>query len=345
MNNLEKAIVMTMATGVISLAGVIQADAHGLGDTDFKVKASVLNVRTEPSTTTGVVKRKLKQGAVVRPVELTQDRNWARIGENEWVSFGYLEMIDNSTIPENGTEYPSIKPTKYIITASSLNLRKEPSTNSSIVGKFNKNQVVHATKTHGKWLYVEDGHINGWIHGNYAKEYSTQNNKPADKPVNKPSASIKEETISMRELEVKVSSLNIRKGPSTDSAIVGNLKKGQTRMCNVKSGNWYKIEDGWIHKDYVDVTIWSLNSNSNWEGGIDAPPGEFSMERTVSVGKGTNLLVRYTRALGGSVKDKLPNGSKVTIINDYNGVAYIKYINAKGRLEFGYVASQYLKQA
>lgn len=334
MRNLDKAIVMAMTTGVISLAGVIQSDAHGLGDTDFRVTASVLNVRTEPNTSTGVVTRKLQQGAIVRPVELTKDRAWARIGQNEWVSFDYLEMIDNSTIPENGTEYASIKPTKYIVNTDVLNLRAEPSTSSKVLDKLYKNEVVTATKKNGSWLYIDDYSNKGWIHSDYAKVYSQGSNS---------SNTIVEETVAMRELTVNTDVLNIRKGPSTSTEIVGKLKRGQSRMSNVKSGEWYKVEDGWIHEDYVNITIWSMNSNSNEEGAIDAPPGDFSTERTVTVGQGSNLLVRYTRALGGSIKDKLPHGTKVTIINDSNGVAYIKYSNAQGRLEFGYVASQYLK--
>ena len=332
MKNLDKAIVMAMTTGVISLSGVIQSEACGLGDTDFRVTASVLNVRTEPNTSTGVVTRKLQKGTVVRPVELTKDRTWARIGQNEWVSFDYLEMIDNSTNHENGAS--SIQPTKYVVNTDVLNLRAQPSTESKVLDKLYKGEVVTVTKKNGSWLYVDDYSNKGWIHSDYAKVYSQGGNS---------SNTTVEETVAMRELTVNTDVLNIRKGPSTNTEIVGKLKRGHSRMSNVKSGEWYKVEDGWIHEDYVDVTIWSMNSNSNGEGAIDAPTGDFSNEKTVTVGQGSNLLVRYTRALGGSIKDKLPHGTKVTVINDSNGVAYIKYYNTQGRLEFGYVASQYLK--
>lgn len=359
MKNLEKAIILTMTTGVISLTGAIHANAQGLGDTDFKVKATVLNVRTEPNTTTGIVTKKLKQGDVVRPVELSSDKAWARIGANQWVSFQYLEMIDNCTIPENGSEYKSIEPTAYIVTANSLNLRKEPSTASTKMGSFKKGQVVYASKTNGKWLYVEEGHIDGWIHSDYATKFVGESNTVTP--------SFKEETIAMRELTVTANVLNVRQNPSTDSKVLTKFSKGKQIMTNTQSGDWYKVEldngFGWLHKDYVSEEIWSMNSNSTWDNILDAPPaekedmsmnstydelvdvpaGDEDMTRTVNVSQGSNLLVRYTRALGGSIKDRLPAGTKVTVINDLNGVSYIKYINSRGSLEFGYVASQYLK--
>lgn len=333
MNNLNKTIAMTMTIGAISLTGAIQADAQGLGDTDFKVTASALNVRTEPNTTTGVVKRKLQRGAVVTPIELSQDKAWAKIGEKEWVSFQYLEMIDNCTIPENGIEYQSIKPTAYVVTADSLNLRKEPSAKSTKMGSFKKGQKVYATKTNGKWLYVEEGHVDGWIHGDYATKFVGGSN------VTTPS--FKEETIAMRQLTVTANTLNVREYPTTDSKILTKFSKGKQVMTNTQSGDWYKTDFGWVHKNYVTEEIWSMNST--YDELVDTPAGDEDMTRTVNVSKGLNLLVRYTRALGGSVKDRLPAGTKVTVINDINGVSYIKYINSKGRLEFGYVASAYLK--
>lgn len=333
MNNLNKTIAMTMTIGAISLTGAIQADAQGLGDTDFKVTASALNVRTEPNTTTGVVKRKLQRGAVVTPIELSQDKAWAKIGEKEWVSFQYLEMIDNCTIPENGIEYQSIEPTAYVVTADSLNLRKEPSAKSTKMGSFKKGQKVYATKTNGKWLYVEEGHVDGWIHGDYATKFVGGSN------VTTPS--FKEETIAMRQLTVTANTLNVREYPTTDSKILTKFSKGKQVMTNTQSGDWYKTDFGWVHKNYVTEEIWSMNST--YDELVDTPAGDEDMTRTVNVSKGLNPLVRYTRALGGSVKDRLPAGTKVTVINDINGVSYIKYINSKGRLEFGYVASAYLK--
>ena len=68
-----------------------------------------------------------------------------------------------------------------------------------------------------------------------------------------------------------------------------------------------------------------------------------SISRTVTVPANDVLNVRYSVNLGGSVKDTLANGTKVTVITDYGKASRIKYVNSRGVLQFGYVASRYLK--
>ena len=339
MNNLSKTIIMT-ASGVLAMTGLaIQADACGLGDADFTVTADVLNVRNQPGTHGSVVS-KLKKGQTVRPTALKN--GWAKIGEGKWVAFDYLKMIDNCTIPENGEDYQEIEITTYEVTADVLNGRKEPSTNAKIVAKLKKGEKVYATKEHKNWLFVDYGHYEVWVSKDYVKKVEANQNNTSTQ---NPSVSVKEETVSMRELEVTATSLNVRKGPGTNYGVARTLKKGQTAMSNVKSGKWYKINDNeWIHEDYVNVTIWSLNSNSTWDDILDAPPMEEVEEnniRTVSSPDGT-LNVRYTTTLSGSVKHVLKNGDNVEVVYEMNGRARIKYTNNYGISDYGYVASRYL---
>lgn len=456
MNLRFKQTIMAAATAGIAISslGTIKADAFGIGDVDFKVvNTNSLNVRTEPNTKS-LVKRKLKNGDVVRPVELNESKTWARIGKDEWVSLKYLEMMDNSTIPENGVEYEKLDTIPYIINVDSLELRNEPSVKSEVVGTFKKGTKVFATEANGAWIKIEDGHNAGWVVKDYLKPYSSENannmpsnndNNTVEKPsinfkeetvstkklklkvssakirkapsmdaqvvgyvqqnietfesntisgnwykvningkegwlhkdctievknttnnntVAKPSTNFKEETISTKEIEIKVNSANIRKAPSMDAQVVGYAKNGELSFTSVVSGDWYKTnfngKEGWVHTSCVKDVVGSMNStlddlvdvapgdvdmsmNATYDELVDVAPGDVDMTRTVNVSEGSALNVRYTRALGGSVKDRLPAGTKVTEINESNGVSYIKYVNAKGFLEFGYVASQYLK--
>lgn len=353
MTNFGKSIIVTTATGVLALAGMsIQADACGLGDVDFKVTTDCLNVRTGPGTSYPVA-TKLNRGATVRPTELKD--GWAKIGTNRWVSRGYITMIDNCTIPENGESYTEIEPTPYIINTNSLNIRREPSTNAKIDGAFTRGMKVFATKTHGKWLYATDGHNEGWINGGYTKKATNENNTTTQKP----SSSIKEEKVTMRELTVKdTDSLNIRKGPGTNYAKTGTLKRGESVMSNVKSGNWYKIEigeePGWIHEKYVDVTIFSLNSNSTWDELLDPPAmdendnfvaGPEYVKVSVPEGdKDGGLNVRLAPNLKGTIKTTLPNGTIIEKIFETSFGSYrIEYKNPiSGAKEYGYVSSKYV---
>ena len=48
-------------------------------------------------------------------------------------------------------------------------------------------------------------------------------------------------------------SLNIRKGPSTLTQVVGVLKNGNERKLKGTSGNWYKIPEGYVHRKYCQI--------------------------------------------------------------------------------------------
>ena len=47
--------------------------------------------------------------------------------------------------------------------------------------------------------------------------------------------------------------MNIRKDSSTESEIVGTLKKGSSVCLIVEKGNFYKIKDGYISKKWLDI--------------------------------------------------------------------------------------------
>ena len=451
--NLEKRIIATLSAGLaVSSLGLVKADAFGVGDVDFKVvNTETLNVRTAPNTN-APVKRTLKNGDVVRPIELNESKTWGRIGANEWVSLAYLEMIDNSTIPENGVEYEKVDFTPYIVNTDLLELRDEPSALSKVVGSFKKGTKVFATEKNGAWLKIEDGHFAGWVVDHTLKPYTNDDtitlpsdNKPSinfeeetisaitiklkaniysaqvretpsmkssaigwltsgqefkvtiksggwykvtasngkvgwlhkdcieevktvtNNTVTKPSTSFKEESIETKEIEVKVNSAKIRTAPSMDASVAGYVKEGDLSFTSTKSGNWYKVnfsgKKGWIHRDCVKDVIGSMNStlddlvdvapgdtqeedmsmNATYDDLVDVAPGDVDMTRTVVVPENDVLNVRESFLLIGIIKDTLDNGTKVTVITDYGTASRIKYINSKGVLEFGYVASRYLK--
>lgn len=58
-------------------------------------------------------------------------------------------------------------------------------------------------------------------------------------------------------IKVTADTLNIRKGPSTDTSVVAMLSKGVECEVLEEEGNWYKIKyqnyTGYVSKDYVEV--------------------------------------------------------------------------------------------
>ena len=223
-------------------------------------------------------------------------------------------------------------------TMANLNVRTVAGTEGKILKTLSKGTKVKVIGFNsGKtWAKIGD---NQWVSANYIKVVKANT---VTSTTNTNTSNYSKEKVPMRDLTVTASSLNIRKGPGTNYPVVGSLTKGAVSTSNYMSGSWYEIgTNKWIHKDYVTVDIVE-SMNSFYDELVDMPAGDEDQTRYVNVSKGSVLNVRYTRALGGSVKDKLPSGKSVIVINTENGVSYIKYTDAKGYLQFGYVADRYL---
>lgn len=58
---------------------------------------------------------------------------------------------------------------KCYVTASNLNCRIKPNTNSSIITTYSKGTELQIIGTEGKWWQVYDGNIQGWCYSTYLK--------------------------------------------------------------------------------------------------------------------------------------------------------------------------------
>lgn len=346
----SKVLAMTGVTTVLTMGiSSFESNACGLGDVDFKVTASSLNVRVSPGKDSKIV-GSLKKGAIVTPDRLSGDKTWGRIAPNKWVSMNYLEKMhthSNENSSGNTSGEQSTPATKYIVTASKLNGREKPTTASRVITSFKKGTVLISTKVVGEWLEVEDGHIRAYVHSSYVKKASsTEQDNSNNKPSQKPPVNISEERTAMYEGVVTASSLNIRQRPSTDSPIVGSLKKGNTVLTEFKSGKWRKIDNGWIHEDYVKLTSLSINaSTDNSEFTPLDGPGWENRQYKVDIESNSLLPVRYDKHSGSSVKYNLKSGTQVEVLHQtQDGWSRIKYFDDKGRLQTGYCDSQFLKK-
>lgn len=64
-------------------------------------------------------------------------------------------------------------------------------------------------------------------------------------------------------VNTKSSPLNVRKGPGTNYAVVGSLKKGSTHTAIGTSGDWYKLDNNkWCSKTYCKVISKSTSNKS-----------------------------------------------------------------------------------
>ena len=122
--------------------------------------------------------------------------------------------------------------TVYHTTASVLNLRKGAGTGYAIIGKLPFGTGVTVLEKKGNWWKVKTfNNQTGWVSKNYLSKETTAR------------------------VATNGSNLNIRKGPGTNTAVLGSLKNGTKVTVNSTSGNWAYISygklKGWMSLNWL----------------------------------------------------------------------------------------------
>ena len=138
-----------------------------------KVTASVLNLRSGPSTNYRVVK-KLNKNTNINVIE-TLPNGWLKIklsnGSKGYVSAKYISKLNSQ---------PSSQNYQGKVTASRLNVRKGASTNNSIITTIYRGEKIEVLETLSNgWLKVKlkDNTI-GYVSGKYIQKETTSSVKP-----------------------------------------------------------------------------------------------------------------------------------------------------------------------
>jgi len=201
--------------------------AYGEEKTEGIIIGSDVNIRKMPNTESEVVGQ-LQLGEVAQV--LSHNGNWYSISTSDvqgWI-LNDLIIVDESKDP--------IK--TGIITTDSLNVRKEPTTESDILCTISKESEVTITSTGNDWYQISiDQSQNGWIHSDYVKI--------------KPNYS---------RGKIIGDNVHLRSQNSMDSDIITQLSLEAYVYIQGYSQEWYKVltydgQEGWIHKDLISVVI------------------------------------------------------------------------------------------
>ena len=211
-----------------------------------------------------------------------------------------------------------------IVTATSLNVRSGPSTDSSFLFSIKKNDKVTILKSENGWYKIStaNGH-EGWASSEYISTNTSDTNQQSNKKV------------------VNVDNLNMRNGASTSYRVIMKLNKGTVIEIISESNGWTKIKhDGRI--GFVASKYLSPIENNNQPTKPEQQPNA-PVQPQVSVGKtkvvvATSLNVRSGPSTSNSVVGSLKQNEVVEVISESNGWSKIKY-NGKE----AYVSSTYLK--
>lgn len=288
------------------------------------VNADNLNVRSEPDTTADILKRL----AINTVVEVTEQKivdgvNWGRIAEG-WVNMNYITIGDAPDhVVDNGNNIDSGKvevPTYGVagtITATELNIRKNPDTASTPVGVYRKGDRVTILEKSGDWGRTDKG----WISLKYVNMDSTgtgsNTGSNTDKDTSTPVTIVSngKTTVLGYGLMEGVSTLNVRSGPGTSYERLTYISAGQRLPYYQTSGNWARIKSGWVSMTYFKT-------------GVDIPSG------TMATVTASNLNIRESASASSKDLGNYSKGDRVSI-EEISG--------NWGRTDLGWISLSYVR--
>ena len=195
------------------------------------------------------------------------------------------------------------------VTASALNLRREPSTASEVLVCAPRGAAVVVTGRQEDWVQVAYRGFSGYMSAEYLTITDTLD------------ASFGEGTVTGN-------AVNLRTGPGTDYSIVGSRSKGDTLRVIGVAGSWYKVDLGGSAA-YIKSTYLSLASGS-------AGSGQGAASSSVSAASGTGTIngidvrVRSGPSTSHSILDTVSTGTTMTVTGEEGSWYRVNYNGVEG---------------
>lgn len=181
------------------------------------------------------------------------------------------------------------------VTTETLNLRKEPSTDSDIVALISIGEECELISEEGDWYEVKYGEYSGYISKEYAEKTgtTTDTTQETDEAEDNSDNNTSENTTTTEDnnatdnsnsqtITSNISSVlkgkitegtGIRIVPLINSNILENVKEGTEVIIIDKINNWVYIQtntvSGWIRSDFVEIEDKQNNTNNNTDNKTD----------------------------------------------------------------------------
>lgn len=264
---------------------------NGNSITKGVVTADSLNVREKPSTNAKTL-GSLKRGAEVSV--FSQSNGWAEItysGKKAWVSDQFLKVYKNTP---SDKKQPSSPASQYsgTVTASQLYVRNRNALDGKVIATITQGQSFQIIEEVNNWVKIEyKPGKTGWAAGWFFE-------KTKNGPVISPNQPVKNSSVNILH-----DGTNIRKGPSTGSAVVSLANQGDAfEVISVKN-DWYEISLRNGATGFVAGWIVSIQGNS---GQIEKPGAEMhTKNRTIVIDPGHGGRDNGTTGVRGTLEKSL----------------------------------------
>ncbi|NIK79036.1 N-acetylmuramoyl-L-alanine amidase [Paenibacillus castaneae] len=163
------------------------------------------------------------------------------------LTYGLISI--SNTIPNRAEASGSYTAKVY---TDSLNVRSEPSLESSIVGSLKNREIVTVSNEEHGWLRIKSDRVSGWAAGYYLKK--------VDGSVVTASATDQVDSVlkssAATRATVLADSLRIRAGAGLKYKVLGGLTKGEAVTIIDNREGWVRIQTpdgqtGWVSDRYI----------------------------------------------------------------------------------------------
>ena len=138
---------------------------------------------------------------------------------------------------------------------SYVNIRSIPSEEGKIVGKLYDNSVGNFIEEVDGWYKIESGNCTGYVKAEYCVTGEAANEMAKE--------------VGRRIAIVTTDTLNVRKKPTTESSILGQVPRDEELTVTDRAGGWVqiKIEEGYgyVSEEYVTLSIEFVKAESREE--------------------------------------------------------------------------------
>jgi N-acetylmuramoyl-L-alanine amidase len=204
---------------------------------EIVIQVDHLNVRTGPGITYERV-GKVHNNETYTILEEKED--WLKIQRNSkdgWVAKRLTKVRKEVDSSSHYSKYDYLR------------IRSNPSLDGRVKGYLMKGDRVQPIEKRGKWLRIEEGNVEGWVHGDYLSMDKSQ----------APTSDNKEEEKTSTQGKIKIGTavLNVRSQNSIKGNIINQVRKGHVYEYIAKKNRWYEIKidqrkSGWVAGWLVD---------------------------------------------------------------------------------------------
>ncbi|OGX79660.1 hypothetical protein A6395_05365 [Exiguobacterium sp. SH31] len=201
-----------------------------------------LNLRASKSTKANVLVT-IPKGKTVTILKV--EGSWSHIkygSTTGFVATTYLKKAAATPSPSQPATPAAPKEesvNQAFVTTANLNVRKGAGIGFALVTTIPNGATVQATKQSGTWYYVTYNGKSGYVSAGYLKQTTTAPSAPVAPNLGDAGAG-----NTSVDYVVNTPSLNVRASASTSSAIVGNVKAGQTLRVVQTANGWHQIYIG-----------------------------------------------------------------------------------------------------